>query len=1198
MTEPTDDRWRFWIDRGGTFTDVVALRPDGRLETLKLLSEAPGRYGDAGLEGMRRLLGLADVAALADAPIESVRMGTTVATNALLERRGEPTVLVTTRGLGDVLLIGTQQRPRLFALDIRLPAPLYAGVIEADERITADGTVLRALDEAALAAKLATARSAGFAAVAIALLHGYRYPAHEQVAARLARNTGFRQVSVSHEVSPLARLVPRGDTTVADAYLSPVLGRYVERLYGPLAGKRLLFMQSNGGLATAGRFRGRDSVLSGPAGGVVGMAAAGRQAGCERLIGFDMGGTSTDVCLYEGEFERSQDNVVAGVRLQAPMMRIHTVAAGGGSILEFADGRFQVGPASAGADPGPACYGLGGPATVTDANLVLGRLQPEAIPAVFGPGGDRPLDMAPARARLEAIAAAVESAGQPRLPVEAMAAGFLEIAVERMARAVKQVSLHRGADPSAFTLCGFGGAAGQHACAVADALEIRRVLLPPLAGVLSAWGIGLADLVELRQAPVQAEFDPGVLAQGRALLETLGERAAAALEAQGVSRAEITRAARLRLRTAGSDTTLEVPLDDEATVRAAFAAAHERRFGFAATEALVLESVEAEARGGGRDPAGLAPVPARLAGERGQCQAWIDGQWREVPLLPRAVLQPGELLDGPALVPETNATTWVAPGWRARIDAAGNLLLERARRRAVRRATTRADPVLLEVFNNRFMHVAEQMGAVLQNTASSVNIKERLDYSCAVFDGDGGLVANAPHMPVHLGSMGASVRAIMARFANDMAPGDSFVLNDPYEGGTHLPDITVITPFFDRAAHPQLYVASRAHHADIGGRTPGSMPAHSRDIHEEGALLRGAKLVSGGQFDAARLRALLAAGRWPARKPEQNLADLRAQLAANRRGLAQLERMMSEFGTRVVLAYTAHIQRNAAEAVASALGRLSGGEYRWQMDGGETVKVAIRIERDACRAVIDFGGSSAQSPGNLNAPASICRAAVLYVFRCLVDRDIPLNEGCLAPLEIRIPAGSLLNPRWPAAVAGGNVETSQCVVDTLLGALGAAAASQGTMNNLTFGDARHQYYETLCGGAGAGPDFDGASAVHTHMTNSRLTDPEILELRHPVRVEYFGMRRGSGGAGRHRGGDGVVRRLRFTAPVSAALLSNHRKVPPFGMAGGAAGLPGRNRVLRADGSSEDLPGIVELELSAGDALEIATPGGGGFGPAP
>jgi 5-oxoprolinase (ATP-hydrolysing) len=1189
--------WRFWIDRGGTFTDIVARRPDGRLETLKLLSEAPQRYPDAGIEGMRRLLGLDDAAALATAPIEAVRMGTTVATNALLERRGEPTLLVITRGLGDALLIGTQQRPRLFELDIRLPPPLYRRVIEADERIAADGEVLRPLDEAALAAELRAARGAGLDAVAIVLLHGYRYPAHELAAARLAREAGFAQVSVSHEVSPLARIVPRGATTVADAYLSPVLGRYVSQLRAPLRDKRLLFMQSNGGLAEAERFRGRDSVLSGPAGGVVGMAAAGRHAGCERLIGFDMGGTSTDVCLYEGEFERSQDNQVAGVRLQAPMLLIHTVAAGGGSVLTFADGRFQVGPESARAHPGPACYGLGGPATVTDANLVLGRLQAAAVPAVFGPRGDRPLNHAAAAAQLRALGAAVAASGRPPMSLEAVADGFLEIAVERMARAVKHVSVRRGANPAAFTLCGFGGAAGQHICDVADALDIREVLLPPFAGVLSAWGIGLADLVELRQAPVQAALDEKALAAARNTLERLGDAAADTLAAQGVRRDGIAVMHRLRLRYAGSDTTLEVPLADEAEVRAAFAAAHERRFGFVASHGLVLESVEAEARGGGAAPedsglvaAGRDPTPARST-----CLAWVDGAWREMPLVPRAALRAGERLDGPALIPETNATTWVAPGWRAEADALGNLRLRRLRRRRARRASTRSDPVLLEVFNNRFMHVAEQMGAVLQNTASSVNIKERLDFSCAVFDPDGGLVANAPHMPVHLGSMGESVRAIMARFTGEMAPGDSYVLNDPYEGGTHLPDITVVTPFFGAADRPLLYVASRAHHADIGGRTPGSMPSDSHHIDEEGTLIRGLRLVTAGRFDEAGMRALLEGGRWPARNPEQNLADLRAQLAANRRGLSELERMLGEFGNDVVLAYMGHIQRNAAAAVGEALLRLPDGEFHWKMDGGETVRVAVRIDRDARRAVIDFDGTSAQSGGNLNAPAAICRAAVLYAFRCLVDRDIPLNEGCLAPLELRIPDGSLLNPRWPAAVAGGNVETSQCVVDALFGALGVVAASQGTMNNLSFGNARHQYYETLCGGAGAGPGFDGASAVHTHMTNSRLTDPEILELRHPVRVAAFMIRRDSGGAGRHRGGDGVVRRLLFTEALEAALISNRRRVPPFGLDGGAPGLAGRNRVIRADGAIEELPGIASLRLGPGDALEIATPGGGGFG---
>jgi 5-oxoprolinase (ATP-hydrolysing) len=1187
--------WQFWIDRGGTFTDIVACGPDGGLETLKLLSEAPERYADAGLEGMRRMLGLADTAALAGAPIDIVRMGTTVATNALLERRGEPTALVITRGLADVLLIGTQQRPRLFDLDIRVPPPLYSQVIEADERIGADGTILQALDEEALLAALKDVRSTGLRAAAIVLLHGYRYPTHERAAAALAREAGFTQVSVSHEVSPLARIVPRGETTVADAYLSPVLGRYVDRLRAALPHTRLLFMQSNGGLAEAGRFRGRDSVLSGPAGGVVGMAAAGLCAGRKRLIGFDMGGTSTDVCLYEGAFERSQDNRVAGVRLQAPMLLIHTVAAGGGSILRFEDGRFQVGPASAGANPGPACYGLGGPATITDANLVLGRLQAAAVPAVFGPAGDRPLDYGAAATRLQDLGDAIVAAGQAPMSIEEIAAGFLEVAVERMARAVKQVSVRRGADPAAFTLCGFGGAAGQHACEVADALDIREVLLPPFAGVLSAWGMGLADLVELRQAPLQARLDEKTLSAANATLQRLGAEAGAALLSQGVTGDAIIIEHRLRLRYEGSDTTLEVPLADEPQVRSAFAAAHEQRFGFTSSCALVLESVEAEARGGG-SRAGPGPWAAVEQPEpTATCDSWVDGRWRELQMAPRATLRPSEPIDGPGLIPETNATTWVAPGWCARMDVHGNLLLQRKSRRGSRLASTRSDPVLLEVFNNRFMHVAEQMGAVLQNTASSVNIKERLDYSCAVFDSSGGLVANAPHMPVHLGSMGESVRAIMARFAEAMSPGDSYVLNDPYEGGTHLPDITVVTPFFGEHATPRLYVASRAHHADIGGRTPGSMPADSTHIDEEGALIRGLRLVTGERFEEAAIRALLGGGRWPARNPDQNVADLRAQLAANRRGITELERMIDEFGAAAVDAYMGHIQNNAAEAVGDALAMLNDGEFCWEMDGGETVRVAVRVDRVARRAVIDFAGTSAQSTGNLNAPAAVCRAAVLYAFRCLVDRDIPLNEGCLAPIELRIPEGSLLNPRWPAAVAGGNVETSQCVVDALFGALGRVAASQGTMNNLTFGNERHQYYETLCGGAGAGDHFHGASAVHTHMTNSRLTDPEILELRHPVRVESFRVRLGSGGKGRNRGGDGVVRRLRFTEAVSAELISNRRRIPPFGLDGGDAGQAGRNRVVRADGTIEELPGIAAVQVNPGDTLEIATPGGGGFG---
>ncbi len=1190
------DGWNFWIDRGGTFTDVVARRPDGTLETLKLLSEDPERYEDAALEAIRRLVGAPDVAALAGAPVEAVRMGTTVATNALLERRGEPTLLVVTRGFADILAIGYQQRPRLFDLDIRLPPPLYSEVLEAGERTSADGTELAALDEDALRAGLEAAHRRGFRSAAIAFVHGYRFPAHEARAAELARAAGFTQVSVSHEVSPLPRVVPRGDTTVADAYLSPVLGRYVERVRRPLAGRRLLFMQSNGGLAEASRFRGRDSVLSGPAGGVVGMAAAGAAAGCERLIGFDMGGTSTDVCLYDGEFERRLDGVVAGVRLQAPMLAVHTVAAGGGSILKYADARFQVGPESAGADPGPACYGRGGPLAVTDANLVLGRIHPDFLPRVFGRTGDRPLDPEAARAGFEAVRQAVAAAGQA-MSVEAIAQGFLDIAVERMARAVKQVSVRRGADPSAFTLCGFGGAAGQHACAVADALGIRRVLLPPFAGVLSAWGIGLADLVDLRQAPVQARLDYGLndeLGRRFAVLEAQG---AQALEAQGVPAAGVRFTRRVRVRYQGSDTTLDVPFDGPEAMRQSFESAHEQRFGFVEPRALVVESIELESRGGGGE-AGRRSAPGPQAADRHEGStrpAWLEGEWRAVPLTRRPELAPGENLPGPAIVSEDDATTWVADGWSARVDERGNLFLERDGEPPRREAGTRADPVLLEIFNNRFMHVAEQMGGVLRNTAASVNIKERLDYSCAVFDPGGGLVANAPHMPVHLGSMGESVRAVVQRFGDAIRDGDSFVLNDPYEGGTHLPDITVVTPFFDDGPTPAFFVASRAHHADIGGMTPGSMPPDSRHIDDEGVLIRGFRLVEAGRFDEAGMRSLLSGGPWPARNPEQNLADLRAQLAANRRGLKELGRMLDEFGRETVTAYMHHIQANAAEAVRRALDRLGDGRFTARLDGGEAVVVDIRVDRRSSRGRVDFTGTSAQSPGNLNAPAAVCRAAVLYAFRCLVDRDIPLNDGCLEPIDLVIPDGSLLNPRWPAAVAAGNVETSQCVVDAIFGALGVVASAQGTMNNLTFGNERHQYYETLCGGAGAGRHFDGASAVHTHMTNSRLTDPEILELRHPVVVERFARRRGSGGEGLHRGGDGVVRRLRFTEDVTAALMSNHRRVPPFGLAGGGPGACGRNRVIRAGGEIEELPGTAVVRVRAGDVLEVETPGGGGFG---
>ena len=1194
--------WQFLIDRGGTFTDIVAIAPDGTLGSLKLLSDNPGRYSDAALAGIEQFLDRAPAPGAA----VSIRMGTTVGTNALLERRGEPTVLVTTAGLGDAIRIGTQQRPDIFALDIRLPEMLYSRVVEAQERLAADGEVVTALDEDRITADLQAAREAGFDSVAIVLLHGYAFPRHEERIAEIAQGVGFGQISVSYRINPLMKLVPRGDTTLVDAYLTPVLRRYVDALSAGLAQGRsdaaLLFMQSHGGLIEARQFRGKDCVLSGPAGGVVGMASSAAAAGYVRVIGFDMGGTSTDVSLFDERYERTAAAVVAGVRIAAPMMRIHTVAAGGGSILKFASGRLQVGPESAGAFPGPACYRNDGPLTVTDANVFLGRIQPGFFPAAFGPNADEPIDAARPAREFAALAERIAGANGERIATEALAAGFLRIAVERMANAIKQISIQRGHDVTRFALSCFGGAAGQHACQVADALGIDTVLIHPLAGVLSAYGMGVADLRSVRQRAVEAAFDARCLDRLGELRTTLGEQAKAEIAAQRVPTGRIEVESQLFLKIHGSDTTLPVawepgtPVEETLDV---FRRAHERHFGFVIDdEEVVVESIEVEAVGVTAKPpeAELSAGPGAIE-PVARARVWMADAWTEAPVYERTALGAGATIAGPAIIVEANATTVVEPDWRAVVDSRGYLVLDRARPRELRERIGReSDPIMLEVFNNLFMHIAEQMGVVLQNTAHSVNIKERVDFSCAVFDGAGELIANAPHLPVHLGSMGDSVRTVLSANRDTMRPGDAWMLNAPYNGGTHLPDITVVTPVFDEGGKAlRFVVANRAHHADVGGITPGSMPATSRSIEEEGVVLDNLRIVGDGRFDERAVRAAFAASAWPARNPDRNVADLKAQIAANTKGIAELARMVERFGIDVVHAYMTHIKRNAETCVRDAIAALRDGRWSLELDSGERVVVTVTIDRSAREAVIDFAGTSAASPGNFNAPASVARAAVLYVFRTLVADAIPLNEGCLKPLTIRLPESSLVNPRHPAAVVAGNVETSQCITDALLGALGVAAAAQGTMNNLTFGDDRYQYYETICGGAGAGPGFDGASAVHTHMTNSRLTDPEVLEWRYPVRLRRFEVRSGSGGDGEHRGGDGVIREIESLSAMRGAILSNRRRVAPFGLAGGGDGAPGKNAVVRASGEVEPLPAAAEFELGQGDRIVIETPGGGGFG---
>ena len=1205
----TTARWQFWIDRGGTFTDVVGRRPDGTLVTEKLLSEHPERYADAAVEGIRRLLGLAAGEPVGPDRVEAVKMGTTVATNALLERKGEPLLLVVTRGFADGLRIAYQNRPRLFDRRIVLPELLHRDVLEVDERLAADGSLVRPLEVDAARAGLQRAYDRGLRAVAIVLMHAYRFPEHERVLAEIARSIGFPQVSVSHEVSPLIRWVARGDTTVVDAYLSPVLHRYVDRVAQAMPGVRLQFMQSNGGLTDARAFQGKDSILSGPAGGIVGMARVSQSAGFARVIGFDMGGTSTDVSHFDGEFERAFDTQVAGVRLRAPMMSIHTVAAGGGSILHFDGARLRVGPDSAGANPGPACYRRGGPLTVTDANVMLGKIQPASFPSVFGANGDQPLDRESVERAFTELAVRVAAATGRSMSPEQLAQGFVDIANANMANAIKKISVQRGYDVTAYALTVFGGAGGQHACAVADLLAMPKVLAHPLAGVLSAYGMGLAEQAALRERSVERRLDEGGLDEARAALDAIEAQACADLVAQGEPAGRLRAARRVWLKYEGTDTSLDVAESGRDAMVAAFEAAYRQRFAFLLQgRPLVVESVsvatsspkEADAVPAAAPPADNDGVPTRV-------RMFAGGEWVDAPLHRRESLGAGAVVDGPAVVAEATATTVIEPGWRATMTARGDLVLDRSVLRARRHAVgTEADPEMLEIFNNLFMSIAEQMGYRLQNTAHSVNIKERLDFSCAIFDATGALIANAPHMPVHLGSMGASVQAVIADNVGAIAPGDVFVLNDPYRGGTHLPDVTVVTPVFDAAGRELLFwVGSRGHHADIGGLTPGSMPPDSHHIDDEGVLLTNLRLVEGGVLKEDELRARLAGALHPARNPDQNVSDLRAQVAANEKGREELLRMVGQFGLDVVRAYMRHVQDNAAESVRRVIGALRDGAFTLPLDNGASIRVAITVDPAARRARVDFTGTSPQTGNNFNAPAAVTTAAVLYVFRTLVDDDIPMNAGCLAPLDIVLPEGCLLNPRHPGAIVAGNVETSQCVTNALYGALGVMASGPNTMSNLTFGNARHQYYETISGGSGAGGvfdatgrlvgGFDGCAVVQTNMTNSRLTDPEVLELRFPVRLESYRIRPFTGGAGRWRGGDGAVRAIRFLEPMTVSMLGNSRVVPPFGAAGGASGAVAHNYVLRVDGRIEPIGHVGRAALEVGDIFVVETCGGGGFG---
>ena len=1236
MISASPKKWQFWIDRGGTFTDIVARQPDGALVTTKLLSENIQAYPDAAIAGIRKLMGVVDGAPIPVEQIEAVKMGTTVATNALLERKGAKTALAITKGFGDQLRIAYQNRPRIFDMDIRLPELLYSKVIEVDERIGAHGEMIAPLDEAATRLALEDAWQRGYRAVAVVLMHGYRFRQHEARVAAIARETGFTQVSVSSEVSPVMKIVSRGDTTVVDAYLSPILRRYVEQVATELPDTRLYFMQSNGGLTDATRFQGKDAILSGPAGGIIGMTQTALAAGFKKVIGFDMGGTSTDVSHFAGELEREFETQVAGVRMRAPMMAIHTIAAGGGSILHFDamgnTARFRVGPDSAGANPGPACYRRGGPLTVTDCNVMLGKIQPAWFPTVFGSTGDAALDPDIVRREFDALAIEVAMAtGKPQSGSQ-VAEGFLQIAVANMANAIKRISVERGHDVTEYTLQCFGGAGGQHACLVADQLGMSTVYIHALAGVLSAYGMGLADIVAMREEAAELPLGGENMAAITAQLTALAADARAEVAAQGFAPGDISVAQRLHLKYSGTDSAIPIEFADPRSMQAAFEAAYRTRFSFLMQgRSLIVEAVSVEATG---HPPGVAAsaaggIAGGIAGvitgvvtglattepqALGAFAAIVpvakapmtcEGETRLADIYQRSSMTSGQRVDGPAIVVDDNATTVIEPGWRAELTPQRDLVLRRVVPRpnqfvAGDSTSAKADPVMLEVFNNLFMSIAEQMGTRLQQTAYSVNIKERLDFSCALFDADANLIANAPHMPVHLGSMGESISTVYRKNLGRIKPGDVYVLNDPYNGGTHLPDVTVVTPvFLDNADPvPRFFVGSRGHHADIGGITPGSMPPFSKTIDDEGVLLDNVKLVDGGKFLEAEMRELLSAARHPARNIDQNIADMRAQIAANEKGVQELKQMVAHFGLATVSAYMRHVQDNAEECVRQAIGKLRDGQFAYAMDNGAVIAVKVTIGADKRSATIDFTGTSAQLDSNFNAPSAVVCAAVLYVFRMLVDRDIPLNAGCLKPLTIIIPEGSMLKPSSPAATVAGNVETSQCITDALIGALGVMAASGGTMNNFTFGNGRYQYYETVSGGTGAGPGFNGCDAVQAHMTNSRLTDPEVLELRYPVVVVSHSIRHDSGGAGAFHGGNGAVRKIRFLEPMTAAILAGHRLVPPFGMAGGMPGVCGANWVEHADGSRTTLSYSDQVDVSVGDTFVLETPGGGGFGVMP
>ncbi|MCA6595136.1 MAG: hydantoinase B/oxoprolinase family protein [Pseudanabaena sp. M046S1SP1A06QC] len=1244
----TNSKWQFWIDRGGTFTDIVAQTPDGEIMLHKLLSENPDRYTDAPIQGIRDILGLSPDAAIPIEQISSIKMGTTVATNALLERKGDRTVLLITKGFRDALRIGYQHRPNIFARHIELPEMLYEHVIEIEERYSAHGEVLMSLNENLAIKELQKAYNLGIRACAIALMHSYRYPHHEQRLAAISKQIGFTQVSVSHEISSLIKFVSRGDTTVVDAYLSPILKRYIDRVSAELNHNltlsssstrelnqttKLMFMQSNGGLTEAKSFQGKNSILSGPAGGIVGAVQTCLQEGFEKIISFDMGGTSTDVAHYAGSYERSLSTEVAGVRLSTPMMAIHTVAAGGGSLLFFDGARYRVGPESAGAFPGPACYRNGGNLAVTDCNVMLGKLQPDFFPKVFGRDGNLPFDREVVVEKFTQLAQTInQNTGQAVTP-EAVAQGFLEIAVEKMAMAIKKISIQRGYDVSEYVLCCFGGAGGQHACAIADVLGMTQVFIHPYAGVLSAYGIGLADIRTIRDRSVESELNLELLAELETMAQNLSEEGKTEI-LQGNEDGDLQIETSLRMRYKGTDSSLAVVIPNSLKIfsqetsdylRANFESLHKDRYGFIfENKVLIVEAIAVETIIS-RKKEKVKRKKAnsqQLTANRQKAQVYMAGAWRETPILRREDLRVGDRIQGAALIIDATGTNVLEPHWEAELNEDDCLILRRSPQYQNQMSegeeikvppikmdlvATYPDPIKLEIFNNLFQSIAEQMGFTLQNTSVSVNIRERLDFSCAIFDLEGELVANAPHIPVHLGSMGESVKALIEEKGTaNIRFGDVFATNNPYNGGTHLPDITVITPVFIDSEQPIFYVASRGHHADIGGITPGSMPSNSTSIEEEGILFDNFQLVKNGRFCEAETLALLTSSAYPARNPAQNIADLQAQIAANECGAKELQRMVNHYGTSTVQAYMGFVRDNAEAAIRKVIANLAKGKgkgkkekdkrrFVYPIDNGSQIVVSVSLEPIARTAKIDFTGTSVQLGNNFNAPLAVCKAVVLYVFRTLVDDDIPLNAGCLEPLEIIIPEGSMLNPVYPAAVVAGNVETSQAIANALYGALGVMAASQGTMNNFTFGSDHYQYYETICGGSGAGNDFDGTDAIQTHMTNSRLTDPEILEWRFPVLLEEFSIRANSGGMGKHKGGNGVTRRIKFLEPMTASILASSRVIPPFGLNGGEAGSTGRNYVIRNDGEILELPSTATVQMDSGDTFVIETPAGGGYG---